>query len=91
MSASWLDEGVSTRTRFGHPSPVVHLVIVSSQELWCSGGQGRVAAVHSVPVRGYSAPRVCSACRRLAADAIAEGDLDAADVPRFVPRGKASR
>lgn len=83
MSAQWIDEGVAVRTMFGHPNPVVHLVVGDRHELWCSGGPGRVAAIAAGT--GLSGGRPCPKCAALARDAIAEGDLAPEDVPRFVP------
>lgn len=79
---SWLAEGVSTRVWFGHPNPVVHLV-TESDELWCSGGRGRPAAIgmHT----GTGGGRACPRCAALARQAIADETLDERDVPRFLP------
>ncbi len=81
--ADWVTEGVSTRSRFGHPSPVVHLIVVERSELWCTGSPGRAASIHHQAITGYPPPRVCKACRELAAEAIADEVLEEADVPRF--------
>lgn len=83
MTASWVEEGVSTRTRFGHPSPVVHLIV--DGRLWCTGSPGRKASIHHLAVTGYPPPKVCKVCRQLAADAIDDETLDAADAGRFAP------
>lgn len=83
MSASWVEEGVSTRTRFGHPSPVVHLIV--DGRLWCTASPGRKASIHHQAIPGYPPPKVCRECRLLAADAIAEEMLDETDVARFAP------
>lgn len=80
---SWVAEGVSASSRWGHPSPVVHLVVVDREELWCSGGRARVAAIHHQAVPGYKPPRICKRCAALAAEAIGEDMLDARDAGRF--------
>lgn len=82
---SWITEGVSTRSRWGHPSPVVHLVLTASEQLWCTGSNGRLASVHHEAVQGYPPPRRSTMCAQLAAEAIADDTLDARDAGRFAP------
>ncbi len=83
MSNGWIEEGVSTRTMFGHPNPIVHLVVVERNELWCSGGPGRVASIGAQ--RGTGGGRPCRKCAALAHDAVVEGDAEASDFSRFLP------
>jgi hypothetical protein len=83
MMPSWVDEGVAERTAWGHPCPVVHLIIVERRELWCSGGRGRVASVGSGTGTGGGRP--CPRCAALARQAVYEETLDPGDVPRFIP------
>ena len=85
MSSSWIAEGVSARIRWGHPSPVVHLIVVERQELWCTGSRGRVASIHHSVTPGYPAPRACRTCRDLAAAAVAEEMADPSELDRFAP------
>lgn len=65
-------DGVSARSPWGIPEPVRHLVIMpdgSNWRLWCSGSLARRE-------ENQQSGRFCRRCRRLAADAIADGTLD---------------
>ncbi len=83
--SEWVTEGVSTRVGFGHPNPVVHLLVTGTDQLWCSGGPGRVAAVAAGT--GVGGGRPCPRCARLAREAFAKGDVDWSEVSRFLPDG----
>lgn len=83
----WLVEGVAARTMFGHPNPVLHVLVPdpsrqTGRGLWCSGGPGREFAggAHS----GTGGARPCLRCATLAKDAIRAGDTSPDDVRRFL-------
>jgi hypothetical protein len=85
--SEWIAEGVSVRVGFGHPNPVVHLVVISTDQLWCSGGPGRKAAIGAGA--GVGGGRPCPRCASLAREAFERGDVDESAVTRFLPDRRA--
>jgi hypothetical protein len=82
--SAWLSEGVSARVVWGHSDPVVHLVVTSYDQLWCSGGRARVAVVSHTNLVGKPI-RTCSRCQKLATEAFNEGVADRSELGRFAP------
>lgn len=71
-NGNWIQDGVSTRSPWGIPEPVRHLLVDDGQGeclLWCSGSPGR-------PEQNPQSSRLCRNCRKLARDAIEDGVLD---------------
>lgn len=80
MSATWLTEGVSSRSGWGITNPVIHLLVTDADNrMWCSGGAGRPEVHHpnSTPTGRL---RLCRECRALAQEAVDEGTLNIGDV-----------
>lgn len=73
--ASWLIEGTAHRSPV-RIHPVRHLLVDSGRgawAMWCSSSKGR-------PDHNPQSRKFCRACKTLAADAIAAGDLGIADL-----------
>ena len=72
--AAWITEGTAHRSPVRRV-PVMHLLVRDPEvewRMWCSYGQGRKDS-------GYPQCTRCRKCRKLAGDAVANGDLDADD------------
>lgn len=74
--SSWLSEGTAYRTPV-QMTPVCHLLVQVGGDwtMWCSGSKGRPDSPHG--------NRMCRECRRLAREAVDEGNLDAEDAGRW--------
>lgn len=70
----WLTEGTAKRTPVQR-TPVIHLLIAETEEMWCSSSPGR-------PDNPFG-NRLCRKCRELAREAVAEGMLDAKSAGRW--------
>lgn len=75
---SWLTEGVSARSTWGRPDPVIHLLVEDGKRLWCSGGAGR-AEVHHANETETGRLRFHWECRALAQQALDDGTLSPDD------------
>jgi hypothetical protein len=85
--SDWLVPGTAHRTPVQR-TPIIHLIVRETGEMWCSGSKGRPDYPHG--------DRLCPKCKRLAQDAAAEEMLNPDEEPWTVARflgseaGKAS-
>lgn len=75
MSNEWLVTGTAHRTPVQR-TPVIHLIVREVEQLWCSGGKGRIDNPFG--------NRLCSECKRLARDAAEEDMLDLEQFARWL-------
>ncbi len=77
MSNSWLSQGTAHRSPVQR-TPIIHLIVDDGGEwrMWCTYGKGREDNPHG--------DRLCSKCRQLARDAVADESVGAEEVGRWL-------